>query len=306
MATLVSTASLNLSSEILQVSGIQFSNGSIQTSAVQDVDGSIVVNEYPRVKNLNFINGGGLVSTNYGNTTTVYLTSLYDQNIKIKVQDEGTTLTNAVTSINFIGTGVSANSQNNAITVNIPGTTSGAGISAPVVTNTVTVSGKSDYIISGFTNNAAENYLVFLDGVMQWPNQDFYITRNTVNLLPVPLVAYTLTVLAYQLPVGAGNGYSVKDNNDLKSTSSTTLNFTGAGVSVTTELTGTTSNIVIPGNNSIQAQKDNNTLKDGNNTPIKVTSLNFLGSNISLTTNNLGDNQYALGVQVLQNNDEYL
>ena len=83
MATLVSTASLNLSSEILQVSGIQFSNGSIQTSAVQDVDGSIVVDGYPRVKNLNFINGGGLVSTNYGNTTTVYLTSLYDQNIKI-------------------------------------------------------------------------------------------------------------------------------------------------------------------------------------------------------------------------------
>jgi len=303
MATLVSTASLNLSSEILQVSGIQFSNGSIQTSAVQDVDGSIVVDGYPRVKNLNFINGGGLVSTNYGNTTTVYLTSLYDQNIKIKVQDEGTTLTNAVTSINFIGTGVSANSQNNAITVNIPGTTSGAGISAPVVTNTVTVSGKSDYTISGFTNNAAENYLVFLDGVMQRPNQDFYITRNTVNLLPVPLVAYTLTVLAYQLPVGAGNGYSVKDNGDLKSTSSTTLNFTGAGVSVTTELTGTTSNIVIPGNNSIQAQKDNNTLKDVNNAPIKVTSLNFLGSNISLTTNNLGNNQYALGVQVLQNND---
>jgi hypothetical protein len=64
---------------------------------------------------------------------------------EIAILDEGVTLTNTVTSINFTGSGVTASNTGNAITVNIPG---GGGGGSSIETE----------IVSGTTQTAVKDY----------------------------------------------------------------------------------------------------------------------------------------------------
>jgi hypothetical protein len=49
-----------------------------------------------------------------------------------------------------------------------------------------TTSGTAAYTLSYYSNNNAENYLVFLDGVMQSPTTDYTIAGNQITLIPTP------------------------------------------------------------------------------------------------------------------------
>jgi hypothetical protein len=49
-----------------------------------------------------------------------------------------------------------------------------------------TISGTASYTLSYYSNNNAENYLVFLDGVMQSPTTDYTIAGNQITMIPTP------------------------------------------------------------------------------------------------------------------------
>ena len=49
-----------------------------------------------------------------------------------------------------------------------------------------TTSGTAAYTMSYYSNNNADNYLVFLDGVMQAPTTDYTISGNQITMIPTP------------------------------------------------------------------------------------------------------------------------
>jgi len=78
---------------------------------------------------VNFAGGGAVDSVN-GQTGVVVLDAAdVGASVPIVVQDEGTTLTSAATSLNFTGAGVTATNSGGAVTIDIPG--GGGGGTAP-------------------------------------------------------------------------------------------------------------------------------------------------------------------------------
>ncbi len=282
MSTLITAESLDLTNDIVQVSAIKFPSGAIQEDAAQEVDSSIVVNDTEKIKQINFLNSGGLKTEISGNTAFVSLLNNVTEPTQITVKDEGTTRTTNVTSINFTGIGVQTAVSQGEITVSIPGINGGSGgISSPVTNAITTQSGVAEYSIQGYTSNTAENYLVFLNGQVLTPYTDYVITLNTITLLNTPADESVLIVFAYQLPVQGGSGIIVQEDNVVKSTSPSVLNFQGDGVDIVSN--GTAVNIQIPGNNSITLQSNGNDIVDNNGENVKIGCINFAGDNISLT-----------------------
>ncbi len=71
----------------------------------------------------------------------------------IAVQDEGTNVTSAVTTLNFTGAGVTTTSTGGNVTVNIPGG-GGGGSSVAIVTRVITISPSSRVVISAIGTQA--------------------------------------------------------------------------------------------------------------------------------------------------------
>jgi len=269
MATLPTT---DLSGTILQVSAVQFDDNSIQNTAANN---TITINGHGNIANVNVINANGLTTTTLDDTVTIALDAPRANTITVK--DEGNTLPTRYSGINFTGTGVTTVTAagTDIISVNIPGTPLGQGITAPVITKLTTVGGVSTYDITGYTNNATENYLVFLQGALQQPEDDFTIGLRTITLKPTPTSEETLVVFAFQLPVNAGNGNVIKYNDFVTNTSANILNFTGNGVSIAPQ--GNVANITITDTNTLHIMKNSQEIL------AKATALNFTGNNITLS-----------------------
>lgn len=63
--------------------------------------------------------------------------------------------------------------------------------------NTITtVGGTSTYTLINYSNNNPENYLVYLNGVMQVPGEDYTIAGSQITLLPAPAPGSLLLVMA--------------------------------------------------------------------------------------------------------------
>lgn len=282
MATRATNYSLNLSSATVPVGAIMFPDGTIQSSAAASTDSSIIVNNTSGTKRINFIEGNGLITSRMNETVTVSMTqsNANTGGSAIAVYDEGNLLLEEATSLNFVGGGVATSKVGSAVTVTVPGGSSGNGISAPIVTTASTSPNVQTYAITGYTTNSPTNYLVFLDGILQRPDIDYTISLNHVNF-PSPITKqYSLVILAYQLPVQAGAGTIIQDEGIVKNSSASTLNFVGPGVTVTSD--NSVATITVSGGGINQGQIE--IQRDGALYATAARALNFTGNNFTLTT----------------------
>ena len=101
----------------------------------------------------------------------------------ISIYDEGNLLTNAVASINFVGSGVTATNTGNAVTVTIS-TSSGSG-GGSYVTRTYTGNGVQNTftVTSGVT---ASSILVMENGIVQVPTTDYSVSGANLTFTTAP------------------------------------------------------------------------------------------------------------------------
>lgn len=59
-----------------------------------------------------------------------------------------------------------------------------------------TTAGNASYLLLNYSNNNPENYLVYLNGVMQTPVDDYTISGNQITLIPTPAPGSSLLVMA--------------------------------------------------------------------------------------------------------------
>lgn len=59
-----------------------------------------------------------------------------------------------------------------------------------------TTAGTASYLLLNYSNNNSENYLVYLNGVMQVPGEDYTIAGSQITLIPTPEPGSALLVMA--------------------------------------------------------------------------------------------------------------
>jgi len=103
----------------------------------------------------------------------------------ITIQDEGSSLSTAASTINFVGSGVVASGTGSTKTITISGG-SGGGVNVQGEVRAYTGDGSS----TGFTVTSGadvENVLVFLNGVYQRPTTDYTVSSTTLTFGTAPV-----------------------------------------------------------------------------------------------------------------------
>jgi hypothetical protein len=187
---------------------------SVGTLSSLTVSGNITANNLGNISTLNLDGNSGNVL--YGNGVFAAPTG-GGGSANIQILDEGNVLTNAVASINFVGNGVIATANGNAITVTIDGS-SGNGSATPVdVTRDSYVANGAQTTFNISQTPIDQNYaLVFVDRVYQ-RNTDYSTAGNVLTFTSAPDANSTVDILTWG--GGGAGGYEV-----------TVDNFTGNGV----------------------------------------------------------------------------
>lgn len=120
----------------------------------------------------------------------------------IAIYDDGTLLTNTVTSLDFVGAGVTANANGNAVTVTISGGGGGGG-TAGYLTRTYTGNGVQTAftVTSGCTANSV---IVTENGVVQTPITDYTVASTTLTFTTAP--ANNTAIQIRELAIGGATG----------------------------------------------------------------------------------------------------
>ena len=171
--------------------------------------------------NINTVQGNAAAFASYANSTFSALT----------VQDEGSALSTAATTLNFVGSGVTASGTGATKTITISGggggsgdadlveanldafasyanSTFAAGSSANLASDQFTTVATSNTFTLSETENEANNVLVTLGGLVQKPNDDYIVSGTTLTLNNTnPLVA-GIEVEARHLSTGTSSGSS--------------------------------------------------------------------------------------------------
>ena len=106
----------------------------------------------------------------------------------ISISDEGTVLTSAASSVNFVGSGVTATTSGNAVTVTIAGGSGGSGttINGQAIT-TRSYTGTGSQVAFTVTAGAtATNVMVVQSGVLQAPTTDYTVSGTTLTFVTAP------------------------------------------------------------------------------------------------------------------------
>lgn len=116
----------------------------------------------------------------------------------IAIYDDGVLLTNTVTSLDFVGAGVTANANGNAITVTINGG-GGGGSTAGYQTRTYTGNGvQANFTVS--SGSTANSLIVTENGVVQTPDTDYTVSSTTLTFTTAP--ASNVAIQIRELAIG--------------------------------------------------------------------------------------------------------
>ncbi|MEM9992402.1 MAG: hypothetical protein AAF738_11610, partial [Bacteroidota bacterium] len=99
----------------------------------------------------------------------------------VTVQDEGSTLTTAATSFNFIGTGVTATNSGGAVTVNVPGGSGGSAMSTYDAGNGVTVHGTAG-ITASTVSSGVQTITIPSGGTLVYGQSEQAVASATYSL----------------------------------------------------------------------------------------------------------------------------
>ena len=156
---------------------------------------------------LTFAAGSNITLTTTPGTDTLTIAASGGE---VTVQDEGSSLSTAATTLNFVGSGVTATGTGATKTITIPGGSSAA--ASDILTRFVYTTSSSTTAFSGADDNSATlNYTigavqVYLNGVLQKLTTDYAETNTStitfVNAVPSGSV---VEILAYYRTIGTGN-----------------------------------------------------------------------------------------------------
>ena len=109
----------------------------------------------------------------------------------ITIQDEGSSLSTAASTINFVGSGVVASGTGSTKTITISGGSGGVNVQGEVRAYT------GDGSTTGFTVTSganATNVMVFLNGVFQRPTTDYSVSSTTLTFVTAPVSGDVITI----------------------------------------------------------------------------------------------------------------
>lgn len=191
----------------------------------------------------------------------------------LAIKDEGATLSSAATSINFIGSGITATNVGSAITVNVPGTTN-----LPIKDEGVTLTNSPSYINftgTGVTATSVANAVtVNIPGTVNMAITDEgTLLTTSPTLINFTGPGVTATAVGNNVTVNVPtSSLTIKDEGISIITNPSTINFTGVGV--TTTNVGGTATVNIP---SISVYDEGSLLTTS------PTAIDFSGSGIEAT-----------------------
>jgi hypothetical protein len=217
------------------------------------------------VKAINADNASSAISSSYAVTASHALNS---GGSPVTIKDKGSTLTTGVTSIDFVGDGVTATNIGNAVTVTIPGGGGGSINTGSFVTtssfnaytasinsftssiNTFTASYNTGSFTGSFTGNiiGTSSWAVSASQTINAQTSSFTpnalitasVTTNTITFIKGDGSTFPITVDTGS--GGGGGSITVQDQGNSLGTA-TVFNFTGSGV--TSSLSSNTASIQI-------------------------------------------------------------
>lgn len=146
----------------------------------------------------------------------------------IQVQDANVTITNTVTSINFVGGGIAATAVDGNVTVVVPGLLIDGASSLNFVRSFTGNGATTAYNLQGTILDAAQ-LMVHVDGIYQIPGVNFTANAEWVNFSAAPdanaeivIQSYTSALLAEPLIAGANTATSVNVQPSILDTFSST------------------------------------------------------------------------------------
>ena len=233
---------------------------------------------------VNFIAGSGMtITANNSNTPKSIIFSSTGGGgggSALTVKDEGTNLNTAVTSINFVGEGVTATANGSNITVTI---NSGSGI-ATVKSDTFSANGvQNTFTLTNATTT--DRALVYISGVAQVPVVDYQVSGTTLSFNAAPLSGTTVEVRSLINDGSPANTVRVSQNSG-STLSAKQLNFVNtANVTITVTDSGDgNANVAIfsaaGGGGSALTVKD-----DGTSLNTSVSTIDFVGTGVTATAN---------------------
>ena len=156
---------------------------------------------------LTFAAGSNITLTTTPGTDTLTIAASGGE---VTVQEEGSSLSTAATTLNFVGSGVTATGTGATKTITIPGGSSAA--ASDILTRFVYTTSSSTTAFSGADDNSATlNYTigavqVYLNGVLQKLTTD-YAETNTATITFVNAVpsGSVVEIVAYYRTIGTGN-----------------------------------------------------------------------------------------------------
>jgi filamentous hemagglutinin len=167
----------------------------------------------------------------------------------IAVYDDGNLLTSTVSSLDFVGAGVTATNTGNAVTVTITG---GGGGQAAISSDTFTGNGVQTAFVLSTAPDSIDSTFVNIDGVSQLRNA-YSLSGSTLTFTSAPMAGAEIEVTIIQSVV---SGYS----------NLTTRNYTGNGVQNTFTVTSgvTASSLLVTENGILQTPDSDYTVSGAN------------------------------------------
>ena len=182
-------------------------------------------------------------------------------NATIAIKDEGSDVVSSANTINFVGAGVTASNVSGVATITISG--GGSGVTVQEESSTVLATATTlNFLGNGVTasNIAGVAIITVPGGITVNDEQSFVIQTDTISFNG-PLVAATNS-LNVQADIQVGLTVQDEGNVIAGNAAIGTLNFLGAGVTVTSGPTGI-ANVTISGSTATSVASGNVTLGSG-------------------------------------------
>jgi hypothetical protein len=214
---------------------------------------------------------------------------------KITVQDEGSNIVPNATTINFVGSGVTASNVGGVATVTVSSGLSGIAVQeegSNVVDSANTINFVGSSVTASNVSGVATITVSSSSGIaVQEEGSNVVATANTVNFVGAGVTASNVGGVATVTIPGGGSGITVQEEGSNIANAASIVNFVGAGVTASNVggVATITVPLVVPGGSNTQVQFNDNSSFGGNSkfTFDKTTgNVDVTAGNISVTTGN--------------------
>ena len=129
----------------------------------------------------------------------------------ITVQEEGSSLSTSATTLNFVGSGVTASGTGATKTITISGGGSGGSTGIGGQFTSSTGNGSATTFTSPVNTNLANNLIVSVDGIMQRPTTDYTVSGTTVTFGTAPPSGTAVLVRSFSGAMSSKADFTVQN-----------------------------------------------------------------------------------------------